>query len=239
MSDTPSARCGGPQGLSSDFWKFWFGQTVSNLGSSITLFAMPLLVFQLTGSALNLGLTAAIAWLPNLLFGLVIGAWVDRVDRRRLMITVDLLQGVAIVSVPLHYHLDLLTLWWIYIVVFVHGLMTVIFQAAEFAAIPSLVDRADLVTANGRIQASYSAAMVVGPLLAGFIPVADLLLIDVASFLVSGTLLALVRRSFNGELLQQGGARCADAQRAAGDRTGVQPLVLGRRRALGTLYGAG
>jgi hypothetical protein len=45
------------QRLSADFWKFWFGQTISNLGSSITLFVLPLLVFKLTGSALDLGIS--------------------------------------------------------------------------------------------------------------------------------------------------------------------------------------
>ena len=69
--------------LSSDFWTFWTGQTISNLGSSITLFALPLLVYKLTGSALNLGIAEAATFLPYLLFGLVLGAWVDRVDRKR------------------------------------------------------------------------------------------------------------------------------------------------------------
>ncbi len=73
-------------GLSRDFWKFWTGQTISNLGSSFTFFALPLLVYKLTGSAVNLAITTAVEFLPQLLFGLVIGAWVDRVDRKRLMI---------------------------------------------------------------------------------------------------------------------------------------------------------
>lgn len=141
---TTQATGAAPRRLSADFWNFWFGQTISNLGASISMFAMPLLVYQLTGSALNLGLTMAFAMLPNLCFGLFIGAWVDRVDRKKLM-----------------------------------------------------------VTANGRIQASYSAAMVAGPLLAGLlaavIPIYDLLLLDVASFIVSAVLLWRIRRSFNAD----------------------------------------
>ena len=66
---------------SADFWKFWAGQTISNLGSSFTNFALPLLIFNLTGSALNLAIASATTFLPYLLFGLPIGAWVDRVDR--------------------------------------------------------------------------------------------------------------------------------------------------------------
>ncbi len=68
-------------GFSKDFWKFLAGETISNVGSSFTLFVLPLLVFKLTGSALNLALVTVAEFLPYLLFGLVIGAAVDRVDR--------------------------------------------------------------------------------------------------------------------------------------------------------------
>src|SRR5215471_2449657 len=85
----------------SDFWKFWTGQTISTLGSSFTSFAFPLLVFQLTGSSLNLALTVVATVLPYLLFGLVIGAWVDRVDRKRLMVVTDVARALVIASIPL------------------------------------------------------------------------------------------------------------------------------------------
>src|SRR3954463_1073917 len=84
-----------------DFWKFWAGQTISNLGSSFTAFALPLLIYKLTGSALNLTLASVAAFLPYLLFGLVIGAWVDRLNRKRLMIAVDLTNAALIASIPL------------------------------------------------------------------------------------------------------------------------------------------
>src|SRR6266850_6314582 len=84
-----------------DFWKFWTGETISNFGSSITQFALPLLVFKLTGSAVSLGIGFAMFGLPHLLFGLLIGAWTDRLDRKRLMIVVDLLSAAVLLSVPL------------------------------------------------------------------------------------------------------------------------------------------
>ena len=188
--------------LTADFWKFWAGQTISNLGSSITLFALPLLVFKLTGSALNLGISTATSFLPYLLFGLPIGAWVDRVDRKRLMIATDVARALVIASIPLAYALGVLSLGWIYVAGFLNATLTIGFDAAQFAAIPSLTDQDDLVTANGRIQASYSAASVAGPLLAGLLvalmPIADMLLLDAGSFLVSALLLGLIRASFNG-----------------------------------------
>ncbi len=187
--------------LNSDFWKYWTGQTISNLGSSITLFALPLLVYKLSGSALNLGIAAAATFLPYLLFGLILGAWTDRVDRKRMMIGTDIARALIVASIPLLSAFGLLTVWWIYIVAFIHATLTICFEAGEFAAIPSLVDRDDLVTANGRIQASYSGASIAGPLLAGVlvtvVPYAALMLIDALSFLASSFSLALIKISFN------------------------------------------
>src|SRR5215472_18151067 len=97
----------------SDFWKFWTGQTISTLGSSFTSFALPLLIFQLTGSALTLSLTVVATVLPYLLFGLVIGAWVDRVNRKRVMVGTDLVRALVIASIPLASFLGLLSAWWI------------------------------------------------------------------------------------------------------------------------------
>src|SRR6266516_541304 len=187
--------------LNSDFWKYWTGQTISNLGSSITLFALPLLVYKLTGSALNLGIATAAEFLPYLLFGLILGAWTDRVNRKRMMIGTDIGRALIIASIPLLAAFGTLTVWWIYVVGFVHATLTICFEAGQFAAIPSLVNRDDLVTANGRIQASYSGASVLGPLLAGVLvtvlPLAALLLIDAFSFLLSSFSLVLIRISFN------------------------------------------
>ena len=86
--------------MSGDFGRFWLGQTTSNLGSSFTFFALPLLVFTLTGSPIKLGVTTAAEFVPYLLFGLVIGAWVDRVDRKRLMIATDLARAAVIATIP-------------------------------------------------------------------------------------------------------------------------------------------
>jgi MFS family permease len=187
--------------LNSDFWKYWTGQTISNLGSSITLFALPLLVYKLTGSALNLGITTAATFLPYLLFGLILGAWTDRVDRKRMMIGTDIGRTLIVASIPLMAALGILTVWWIYLVAFIHATLTICFEAGEFAAIPSLVNQDDLVTANGRIQASYSGASILGPLLAGVlvtvVPIVELMLVDAFSFLLSSFSLVLIRISFN------------------------------------------
>lgn len=187
--------------LSLDFWKFWGGQTISNLGSSFTQWAVPLLVYKLTHSALSLGVATAATFLPYLLFGLLLGAWMDRVDRKKAMIALDLLNAAVIFSIPLVASFGHLSVWLIYAVAFVQTTIGIAFQAGEFAAIPSLVSTDDLVTANGRIQATYSAAQVAGPLLAGlmvaFLSIQWVMAFDSASFVVSAISLSLIGRSFN------------------------------------------
>jgi MFS family permease len=184
-----------------DFRKFWTGETISNLGSSFTQFALPLLVFKLTGSALNLGIATAVTHLPYLLFGLLIGAWADRLDRKRMMILVDLGQALIIASIPVLFVLGALSIWWIYVVGFVSSTLKIFFDAGRFAAIPSLVDQQDLARANGRLQASFFGATLVGPLLAAgllfVVPVPLLLFVDAGSFLVSAGMLSLVLTPFN------------------------------------------
>jgi MFS family permease len=190
-----------------DFWRFWVGETVSAFGTSFTQFAVPLLVFKLTGSAVYLAASAALFTVPHLLFGLLIGAWTDRTDRRRLMIATDLAAAATVASVPLAAAAGLLSIWWILAGVFVASTLGIFFEAAEFGAIPSLVEAGDLVTANGRIQASFAAASVAGPLAAGallvVLPVEQLLYVDAASFLVSAAALSLIRRPFNPPLARR------------------------------------
>src|SRR5207245_8003939 len=128
-----------PGAFGGDFARFWAGQTISNLGSSITQFALPLIVFHLTGSPLNLGLAAAASYLPYLLFGLVIGAWVDRVDRKRLMIGCNVAAAVLLSTIPVLSATDRLHVWWIYGVAFLHTTIFIAFSSAEFAVVPSLV----------------------------------------------------------------------------------------------------
>jgi MFS family permease len=190
-----------PTHLGADFWKFFTGQTISSLGNAVTQFAFPLIVYKLTGSALNLGLTTAFTFIPYLLFGLPLGAWVDRLDRRRLMIVTDLLRAAVIAVIPLLSAFDVLAVWHIYVATFLASTLTIAFDAAQFAAIPRLVGTDDLVTANGRILASYNAAAVLGPPIAGFLVVQTsaeaTLTLDAASFALSAVSLILIRRSFN------------------------------------------
>jgi len=197
MHRAPKSR----QTLGGDFWLYFAGQLISQVGSSFTLFALPLLVFKLTHSATNLALTTASNILPYPLFGLVLGAMVDRVNRKRMMLLTDVARGGVILALPVLALSGTLHVQAIYGVAFVQSTLGILFDCGEFAAIPSLVGRDDLVAANGRIMATNSAGQVLGPILAGVLvtlmPPADLLFFDAASFFLSAASLAVIRRSFN------------------------------------------
>lgn len=116
------------------------------------------------------------------------------------MILADIGRALVIASIPLLASLDLLSVVWIYVVGFVSSTLAIGFDAGQYAAIPSLVGADNLVAANGRVQASYAAAGVAGPLLAGLLvalaPLQAVLYVDALSFLISAGSLRLVKSSF-------------------------------------------
>src|SRR5215472_2761151 len=190
-----------PERRASDFWIFWTGQTISQIGSTLTSTALPLLVFKLSGSALDLGLASAATWVPYPLFGLFIGAWVDRVNRKGLMIGLDLARALVLAVLPALALFGHLPIWWLYVVTFINSTLTVGFQGATNAAIPSMVAQDDLLKANGRIQASAPFATIIGPLLATLLLTATslqaVLWCDALTFVVSALSLALIKTSFH------------------------------------------
>jgi predicted MFS family arabinose efflux permease len=182
-----------------DFLVFWFGETISLLGSQITYLALPLTAILLLGaSEAEMGLLAAFENLPFLVFGLLTGVWVDRVRRRRLLIGLDLVHAVAVLSVPIAAFLGVLGMPQVCLVGFIAGTMIVVRTVAYQAYLPSLVGRRRLVEANSRMETSSSVALVVGPGLGGVLvqvlsaPIA--MVVDACSFLVSAAALALIRR---------------------------------------------
>ncbi len=187
--------------LGRDFWLFFTGQTLSGFGTAFTRFALPLLVFHLTGSSVDLALTVAATFLPVVLFGLPIGVWVDHIDRKRLMIATDIGRAVVIMGLPLLAVVDRLAVEWIYAVAFVNSLLAMTFETSQFAAIVNLVPQEALVKANGRLQASYSITAIFGSVLGGLlitvVPLLALLLGDALSYLASAGALVLIRRRFN------------------------------------------
>lgn len=187
--------------IDGNFWKFWSAYTISQFGSSFTTFIFPLIIYKITGSAINLALATAVTFLPYLLFGLIIGAWVDRTNRKWVMISADLCRALLVASVPTLSLLGILSVWYIFIVMFVSSTLAICYSAAQNAAIPCIVERHNLLKANGLTSFSYSSATVVGPILASILitilPLEMLLFFDALSFLSSLLLVASISANLN------------------------------------------
>ena len=108
-----------------------------------------------------------VEFLPFLLFSLPAGVWVDRLRRKPILVFADVLRAAALVSVPVAYWLDGLTIWQLYVVGFVVGVGTVFFDVAYQSYLPTLVKRDELSDGNSKLEISRSAAQLGGPGLAG------------------------------------------------------------------------
>jgi MFS family permease len=151
-----------------DFLLLWGGQTVSELGSSVTQLALPLTaVVLLQASTLEVGLLTAATTLAFALIALPAGAIVDRHAKRRLMIACDLARLVIIGAVPVAWAAGVLALWQLYVVAVAAGVCTVFFDVAYQSYLPSLMASEHLIDANGKLQATAATAQLAGPGLGG------------------------------------------------------------------------
>jgi MFS family permease len=165
--------------------------TVSVFGDQISALAIPLCaVLTLHANASEMGLLTALFWLPHLLFALPVGVWVDsRQVKRRVMVAADIGRAVLLLSIPLAFAFDVLTLDQLLVVVFLVGSCAVFFDLSYSSFFTATVPREQVLAANGHLSTSRAVSYVGGPSLAGLLvqaltaPVA--ILVDAASFLAS------------------------------------------------------
>jgi MFS family permease len=181
-----------------DFRRLWFGSTVSWFGSEIGELALPLLaIVTLRASPDQLGILRGAQFLPFLLATLPLGVLVDRRRRRPLMIGADTGRFLLIGLIPAAVWAGLASMELLYGLAFLAGILTVLYQLADFALLPRVVDDDQLVDGNGRLAASQAAAETSGKGLGGVIvqtlsaPVA--VLVDAVSYLVSALTLSRLR----------------------------------------------
>jgi MFS family permease len=172
----------------------WSGQTVSLLGSQVTVVALPLTaVLTLHATAGQMGVLRALLSVPFLLFGLLIGAWIDRRSRLGVLMAGNVGQAVVLATIPAAALAGHLSLPLLYLVAFVAGTFTVVLDVSYQAFVPSLVPAEGLVDANSRLEASRSVAGIAGPGLGGLLiqvlspPIA--ILVDTVSFVICAILL--------------------------------------------------
>jgi MFS family permease len=180
-----------------DFRRFWIGQTVSEVGTQISNVAVPLVaVLALHASTLRVSALFALEYLPYLLIGLPAGVWIDRLRRRSILIVTDLICALAMSMIPLAALFHAVSLPLLYGVVFVVGTANVFFGVANQAYLPAVVDREDLVAANGITTASRAVASAAGPTAGAWFvailtgPIA--VIADVASYLCSALFITAI-----------------------------------------------
>ena len=181
-----------------DFRLLWGGETVSELGSQVSLLAIPLLAVRtLHATAFEMGLLTAASTAAFLIVGLPAGVWVDRMRRRRVMIGADLGRVLALGSVPVAYAVGGLTLVQLFVVTLSSGILTVFFDVAYQSYLPALVGREHLVEGNAKLTGSAQVAAVAGPSIAGGLVQAigssAAVAVDSVSFLVSAAAVTAIR----------------------------------------------
>ncbi|CAL9290443.1 MFS transporter [Streptomyces sp. SudanB52_2052] len=191
--ELPGAR---PLWRQRDFGVFWVAQTLSVLGDSFALIALPLLVLQSTGSVARMGLLTAVGGAAAVVAAVFAGAVVDRVDRRRLLIACDLARMVLYGVIPMVWLFGP-QIWLLYAVLPLCEALGMLFAVGYVTVVRGLVGTERLTEANGRLNATAAAAGVLGPLCAGLVAAwsgpAAAVGVDAASFGVSAACLFLVR----------------------------------------------
>jgi len=142
-------------GLGRTFNTLWAASAVSNLGDGIAAAAAPLLVASLTADPVLVGLAVFVQQLPWLLFSLVSGVVVDRVDRRRLIVAMDAGRATLIGALALAVYGSSVSIPLVYAVGFLLGCCETLGDNASSAMLPSVVSSADLPRANSRMQSVY------------------------------------------------------------------------------------
>jgi MFS family permease len=180
------------------FRRVWAAATISIFGSLVTRIALPLLaILTLGAGAIEVAVLRSIDVAVLLVVGLVAGAWVDRLRRRPVLIWADVGRAVLLGSIPLAFALGSLTFWHLLVASGLAAVLTAFFDAADNAYLPTIVERDQLLDANGALTASESAAEFAGFGVAGFLvqllsgPVA--ILIDAVTYVVSALLLLTIR----------------------------------------------
>jgi len=170
-----------------DFLKLWAGETVSEFGSQVTLLAVPTVaILVLHAGPFQVGVLSALEFLAFPTLGLVAGVYADRLRRRPIMIVCDIGRLLALASIPVA----------LFIVALLTGIFTVFFDVSYQSYLPALVDRANLIEGNTKLEVTRSASQIVGPAVAGlliqWIGGARAVAVDALSFLASAVALASI-----------------------------------------------
>jgi MFS family permease/CRP-like cAMP-binding protein len=177
-----------------NFTLLWVAQFISTMGSGLTAIAASILVYRLTGSALSVGLMLLATALPGLFVGLIAGVFVDRFDRKRIMIAANLICAALVCAIPFVLPFGVT---WLYIVVAVSSAVGQFFAPAQASILPETAPDEELAAANAMMTISQFGALTVGYAGAGLIATLSSITwafyLDALSFVVSAVCILLVR----------------------------------------------
>ena len=181
-----------------NFGLLWSAGLISLAGDWMLRIALPIYVYQLTGSALATSTMLIAGMLPDLLFGSIAGVFVDRWDRKRTMVMCNLLLAIGLL--PLLAVRSAEQIWLLYLVAFYESTIAQFFGPAENALLPQLVGQQHLVAANSLNALNNNLARLIGPALGGMVAwltgLAGVALIDAATFLFAAVLIGLISGTF-------------------------------------------
>ena len=194
-----AGRADGGALINRDFARLWAGETVSQVGSQVTLFALPLVaILTLRATVLQVGVLNALRFVPVIVVALFAGVVLDRRRRRPVLIACSLVNAVLIGLVPLAAVTGKLSMGLLYVLAVLVGTLTVCFDVGALSYVPFLVGREHLTDANSKIQASTAFAGIAGPglagLLIGLVTAPITLTADAVSYLFSAAGLLSIRR---------------------------------------------
>jgi MFS family permease len=177
------------------FVYLWTGQLVSTIGDALTSLAAGIIVYRETNSVLNVGIMLMVSAIPTLVFGLVAGVFVDRYDRKTIMIVTVVLQAALVAAIPF-----LITegdsVFWLYVIVLLSSSVRQFFDPANDAVLPEVASEEELAAANSMMAIAQFGSTAVGFALAGLLAqfaVEVVFFIDAGTFLFAGMLIALVK----------------------------------------------
>ncbi len=186
----------GPRGLG-QFRRLWLALGISEVGTGVSLVAIPLTATALAASPFEFSWLAVARYLPWVLVALPAGVLVDRVRRQGVLVRADLVRAIVFALIPIAFLLNVLSMPLLIAAVLIAGVGNVFFDVGYLAFLPTVVSRSGLVAANARLEATASAAGVIGPGLGGLLaawlwaPIA--VAVDAASYLASAAAIRTIR----------------------------------------------
>lgn len=183
--------------LTRDFGLVWSGQLISQIGDGVSKLALLWFVYAVTGSPLKTSVIGLLQTIPPIVLGPLIGVYVDRLPKKVLLITSDVLRALLIGLIPCLIPVESFTVSVLYVLVFLHAIATAVFGPALTAAIPAFVPKAKFTAANALLQGTTSFGIIFGPALSGLGIAAygsqEVLCLNAGTYMVSAALLLLVR----------------------------------------------